>query len=64
MTREELLMSDEEKKERQDKELAEMQKKLSMQDSYIDHRGKKFIYHSIVFPEEVPFLASDQIHNK
>lgn len=41
-----------------------MEKKLALQDSYIDHRGKKFNYHAIVFPEEVPFLASDQIHNK
>lgn len=36
-----------------------MEKKLSKQDSVIDQRGKKFIYHDIVFPEEVPFLASD-----
>lgn len=59
MTREELLMSDEEKQERRNKELVEMEKKLSMQDSMIDQRGKKFFYHAIVFPEEVPFLASD-----
>ena len=41
-----------------------MEKKLSSQDSIIDQRGKKYTYHAIVFPEEVPFLASDQIHNK
>ena len=59
MTREEILMTDEEKQERRKKELIEMEKKLSMQDSIIDQRGKKFTYHAIVFPEEVPFLASD-----
>jgi len=40
-------------------ELSSEQTTTMEQDGFIGHNGEMFVYHDIIFPEEVTYLAED-----